>query len=181
MKQIKQLFFCSVFTLLSVSIAFGQNETQKLPINSSTGKITYSEVVAMKDSVSKNELFGRAKTCFVNLFKNSNKVIQNEDKENGIIIGKGNQRFYVKFMGMNSDAGLMEFTLTIATKDGKYKYVITDFYLSEAGHKMEDGKLKGWNQKIWDSVVFQTDAMAKDLIASIKTGMSKPTPKSDNW
>ena len=143
MKKIKQLFFCSVFTLLSVSIAFGQNETPTLPIDSVTGKITYSEVVAMTDSVSKNELFGRAKTCFVNLFKNSNKVIQNEDKENGIIIGKGNQRFYVKLLGMNSDAGLMEFTLTIATKDGKYKYVITDFYLSEAGHKMEDGKLKG--------------------------------------
>lgn len=187
MKKMRQLFFCSVFTLLSVSIAFGQNETIKLPIDSSTGKITYSEVVAMKDSVSKSELFARAKTCFVNLFKNSKEVIQNEDKENGIIIGKGNIRVNASALGTEVDGGHINFTLTIAVKKGRYKYTFTDFAHEgnginlPSGGDLENGKPKNWRTKIWDSFLSQTDNEVKNMISSIKIEMNKTSPQNDNW
>ena len=187
MKKIKQLFFCNVFTLLSVSIVFGQNETPKLPIDSSSGKITYSEVVTLKDTVSKNELFSRAKTCFVHLFKNSKEVIQNEDKEAGNIIGKGNIKVYARALGADVDGGYINFTLTISVKNGKYKYTITDFAHEgnginlPSGGNLENGKPKNWRSKIWDSYLSQTDDETKSMISSIKLEMSRPTPKSENW
>ena len=119
MEKIKKLFVFSVITLLSVSTSFGQKETPTLPIDSSTGKITYSEVVILKDSISKNELFSRDKTCFVKLFKNSNNVIQNEDKENGIISGKGNIRVNASALGAEVDGGHINFTLTITCQERK--------------------------------------------------------------
>ena len=187
MKKIRQLFFCSVFTLLSVSIAFGQNETPTLPIDSSSGKITYSEVVTLKDTIPKNELFSRAKSCFVHLFKNSNNVIQNEDKEAGNIIEKGNIKVYARALGTNYDGGYVNFTLSIAIKDGRYKYTITDFTHEGTGSNMpsggnlENGKPKQWIQKQWNSIISQTDDGIKSLISSIKLEMNKPSPQSDNW
>lgn len=183
MEKIKQLFFCSVFALLFVSIAFGQNETPNLPIDSSSGKITYSEVVTLKDTVSKNELFSRAKICFVHLFKNSNNVIQNEDKEAGNIIGKGNIKVYARALGTNYDGGYVNFTLSIAIKDGRYKYTITDFVhegATPAGN-LENGKPKAWILKQWNSIISQTDDGIKSLISSIKLEMNKPSPQNDKW
>lgn len=187
MKKIKQLFFFCVFTLLSVLIAFGQNETTNLPVDSSSGKITYSEVVAMKDSVSKSELFVRAKTCFVNLFKNSKEVIQNEDKENGIIAGKGNIRVNASALGTEVAGGHINFTLTIAVKKGRYKYTFTDFAHEgnginlPSGGDLENGKPKNWKTKIWDSFLSQTDNEVKNMISSIKLEMNKTSPQNDNW
>lgn len=187
MKKIRQLFFCITFILLSVSIAFGQNETPKLPIDSSSGKITYTEVVTLKDSVSKDELFSRAKISLTYLFNDSKSVIQNEDKESGIIIGKGTMSVIYKSLGTVFDAGYIHYTLTIAMKQSKYKYVITDFYHDGTGSKLPSGgametpKPKMWSQKQWDNAKSNMDSDIKNLIESLKTEMNKPTPKSDNW
>jgi hypothetical protein len=186
MKKIKQLFFFSVFTFLLVSIAQGQKETPNLPIDSSTGKITYSEVVTLNDSISKTELFGRAKTCFVHLFKNANSVIQNEDKEAGSIIGKGTLKVYAKALGMTSEAGYVNFTLTLAIKEGRYKFTITDFAHEgtgkmPSGGNLENGKPKMWVVKQWNSILSQTDEETKNLISSIKLEMSKPSPQNEKW
>lgn len=59
-----------------------------MPLDKETGKIIYTEVISM-DSVNKDELFNRAKNCFVTVFKNSSNVIQNKNEFNGIITGKG--------------------------------------------------------------------------------------------
>ena len=187
MKKIKQLFFCSVFTLLSVSIVFGQNETPTLPIDSSSGKITYTQVVMLKDSISKDELFSRAKISLAHLFKDSKSVIQTEDKESGIIIGKGAMSVTYKSAGTVFDAGYIHYTLTLAMKQSKYKYVITDFYHDGTGSKLPSGgametpKPKMWYQKQWDNAKLKMDSDLKSLIESLKTEMNKPTPKSDNW
>lgn len=186
-KKIKQLFFCSVFALLSVSIAFGQNETPNLPIDSSSGKITYSEVVMLKDSISKDELFSRAKISLAYLFKDSKSVIQNEDKESGIIIGKGTMSVIYRSAGTVFDAGYIHYTLTIAMKQSKYKYVITDFYHDGTGSKlpsggaMENPKPKMWYQKQWDNAKSKMDSDIRNLIEALKTKMNNPTPKNDNW
>lgn len=184
----KNLIVISAMCILfSSSNAFGQKETPNLPIDGSTGKITYSEVVTLNGNLSKNELFGRAKTCFVNVFKDSKEVIQNEDQENGTITGKGIFKVYARAIGMDVYAGNVNFTLTIAVKDGKYKYIITDLNHEgngvnlPSGGNLENGKPKGWTTKVWNGILSQTDEETKNLISSIKIDMNKTSPKNDNW
>lgn len=174
-----------IMLMLLPFFAFAQNDVPKLPTDDN-GKITYSEVVTLKDSISKVELFSRAKTSFVNLFKNSKSVIQSEDKETGTIIGKGNFQVFVKSLGTTYECGYINFTFTVSVKDSKYKYVVTNFIHEILGNtsgagNIENGKPKRWPQKNWDSILTQLNTEATNLISSLKLEMSKASPKSDNW
>lgn len=57
-----------------------------LPI--SDGKVVYEGVIQM-DSICKYDLYFRAKRVIIDQFRNSKGAIQHDDKDNGIIIGKG--------------------------------------------------------------------------------------------
>jgi hypothetical protein len=117
-----------LLALLLVSFKVFSQESI-LPIDSTTGKITYSEVIKV-DSVLATELFVRANIWFVNNFNSAKNVIQLSDKEAGVVIGKGN--FPVTCNNPNRSAfnvfiqGTVDFTLEIQTRDGRYKYSITD-------------------------------------------------------
>ena len=175
-----------LFSLILIAF-MGNAQSVKFPIDTSTGRITYTEVITLNESISKGELFSRAKACFTSLFKNSKSVIQNEDSEAGSITGKGNFSVFARALGTNYDGGVINFTLTIGVKSGRYKYIITDFSHDAGGTKMpsggniENGKPKHWMQKQWDSVLTQMENDMNNLISSIKSEMIKPTPKSDNW
>ncbi len=177
----------SLITVILLLLYVGSYGQIIFPIDKTTGKITYSEVVTLKDSISKDELFSRAKICFTHLFKNSKSVIQNEDKEAGSIIGKGNLKVYARALGTNYDGGFVNFTITISVKQGRYKYTITDFNHENtgstlpAGGNLENGKPKQWMQKQWENVLNRVDEEMRNLISSIKTEMSNLTPKTDNW
>lgn len=153
----------------------------------SNGKITYTEVISLNDSIKKDELFSRAKSTFVNLFKNSNRVIQNEDPTAGNITGKGNFPMYAKFLGSTKEMGSVSFTVSILVKDGKYKYVITDFNHSGnggnvmSGGNLENGKPKNFWAKAWNEMMESVDVDTKYFIKNLKTEMLKPSPKADNW
>src|SRR5258708_31294843 len=92
--QISVLIFLGLTTK-----SFGQRETPKLPIDSETNKIMYTEVVKVDSSVTKDILYSKAREWFAIAFKSSNVVIQLEDKENGKIIGKAIMDVYYKSMG----------------------------------------------------------------------------------
>lgn len=76
----------------------------------------YSEVIEADGT--KDELYTRARTWFAETFNDSRGVIQMDDKDAGIIIGKG------KFI--YTDNGATHFTIKIQVKDGRYKYDIFD-------------------------------------------------------
>ncbi|MFN4811913.1 MAG: DUF4468 domain-containing protein, partial [Bacteroidota bacterium] len=116
--NIRQLFFFSALVLLSVSTAFGQKKTPSLPIDSSTSKITYSEVVYFDSLANKQELFSRAREWFAKAYKSSTNVIQMEDKESGKIIGKALMQVYHRALGSDQPSGYINYTISIYIKDG---------------------------------------------------------------
>ena len=86
--------------------------------------ISYSGVVET-DSVSKEILYKRGLLWIANAFKDSKEVIQLKDENSGQIISKGT----FKYNGKDDFyRGFIEFKLELYFKDGRYKYVITDFY-----------------------------------------------------
>jgi len=103
-------------------------EQTQIPIDTSTGKVSYTEIV-YADSVSKKGLFDRAVEWVALNYKSANDVIQLKNEETGKIIAKGLFSEYLSLMG-----GLTVFdcsiyhTITIDTKEGRVRMQITDLY-----------------------------------------------------
>jgi hypothetical protein len=83
-----------------------------------TPKSSYEEVVNA-DSVSKADLYQRAKRLLIDNFKNTKGGIPSDDKEAGIIIAKGYTQVHP-----NALENHVNYTIEIDVKDGKYRYQI---------------------------------------------------------
>lgn len=184
----KMKTFLLAFLTISLFLRINSNGQEvHFPIDTITNLITYSEITTLNDSAKKNELFARAKSCMVHLFKNSNEVIQNEDKENCVIIGKGLINAYAKALGKYYDAGFVNFTITIACKDGRYKYVITELVHDGGNSNMPSvGALEKedppvWTNKQWQNLKLQTDEKIKEMISFIKSEMLKASIQKQEW
>lgn len=195
MKKIKYLFLFGALTLLSVPVSFGQASANKeapiLPIDNSTHKVSYSEVVLVEDSAAnKQNLFSRAREWFAKAYKSSTNVVQMEDKESGKIVGKAVMKAY-SYAGSEifSDYGYFHYTISIYVKDGRYKYEITDIYHAGDGQLIRVGttyvdKVSDWGtcedmlsvskkrlQKQFYKNLTEMDSEMKSLIANLKTAM----------
>ena len=93
--------------------------------------ISYTEVVQTTDTnQTKDALYLKAKEWFVETFKSANNVIQLDDKESGMIQGKGS----IKYTYTTLFDGYINFTIKLWLKKGKYKYEISNFtHESSAG------------------------------------------------
>jgi len=141
-----------------------------LPLND--GVVTYTNVIQV-DEVKKEELYSRAKKWFATTYKSSKDVIQLDDKENGEIVGKGN--FKITYYARDP---IVNHTITISVKDGRFKYVITDLVYSDVqGDKFPiEGFPKAWfgKKKLYETV----DGEINSLITSIEKGMKL---KAEEW
>lgn len=197
MIKIRQLFIISALIILLISNVLGQKNAPNLPIDSSSGKITYTEVVYVDSLANKQELFSRAREWFAKAYKSSTNVLQMEDKENGKLVGKALIKVYFKaFIGNQYfPGGYINYTISIYIKDGRYKYEITDFYHTGDNNNIPDGgaceKLitatKGFGgnsyKKTYLLFLYQMDDNIKELIGTLKTALSTKTLnlKKDDW
>ena len=95
---------------------------QIIPIDSNTNKYTFEGVV-QAPNFSKEQLYNFLREWFVIAFVNAESVLQMQDKEAGILIGKGRSGFDYSWIN-HCDLG---FTVKIYIKEGRFKYVFTDF------------------------------------------------------
>lgn len=191
---------CKPLYMLFISLSiisfssFGQKETPKLPIDKSTNKITYSEVVPVDSSVSKQELFGRAREWFAKTYRSSTNVIQMEDKESGIIVGKALFQVYHRALGSNYPSGYINYTISVYLKDGRYKYVFTNFYHSGQGMaagygvcedmlNTKDNVLGLSYQKTYNYYLSQLDLQIQDIASDLKESMKIQSfnNQDDTW
>lgn len=161
--------------------------------------LTYSEVIKV-DSVSKDQLYSRAKSWFADSYRSANDVIQMASRADGQIIGKANLK-YAPSVFMSSDAirGYIRYTIKIFVKDGRYKYSITDFRhdpsynrygnenfglitTDEVNPNPNQWAVK-WSNKVWLDMKTQIADHVRPLISSMKAGMTvkADSPESDDW
>jgi hypothetical protein len=176
----KKLVLIILIAICSSS-AFSQSETSVFPLNPDTGEIYYSEVINVEGKT-KDDLFLSAKTWFVNAFKSSNDVIQLNDKEEGVIIGKG-------LLELNK--GIVNFSVKLSVKEERYKYEIYDLiYESSVGGYNFDLKQenpKGILKSMWVSAWKKDREATLNEIHSLKTSLIKEISsnkivlKKDTW
>ena len=126
------------------------------------GNIVYQEVVEA-DGKSSDELFTASRLWFLDTFKSSKDVIQYEDRQAGIIAGKGFAEVLVFPLGY-AVVSKVWMDIQVEAKDDRYRYTIKNI-------EWEDAATPGLKNSI--ETVFSEEWMYR------KNG--KPKPKMFEW
>lgn len=182
----KKLLFFIVF--LS-SFVYGQDVV--FPVDKETGKVVFEGVVQV-DSLSAEQLYLKSRFWLANVFVKSKNVIDLEDPINKTIIAKGNAPVIIKGNLGDEPGGYVSFKLSLFFRDGRYRYILTDFEHVYDGGKsgfgsggaLENEKPACGNffltKKNWQRIKQQTDVVAKGLVNSLHFEMLKKQ-ESDKW
>ena len=160
-----------IIAVLLPLFAFAQKNVSEKIFPEVNGEINYTEVVKVDSTIKKDELYVNAKAWFVGTYKSANDVLQMQDKEAGVLIGKGIFEIpYKLFVG--STRVSVNHTIKVYVKDGKYKYEITD---------LEGKQLTTYGWKSFDINKAKNDINKKilSIISSLKTAMQKPITSKD--
>jgi hypothetical protein len=167
-----------LFILLSIRVS-----AQDLKVDPETNKVTYWEVVDVAGA-SADDLFSKAKN-FGTVDKENILINDNAEK-----IYSTKSHFTVTYpspmKGLNH-TGIVEYVLTVYAKDGKYKYVFTDFM-----HKSPKGDGGEVSRSIpacgkytlvpagWGTIKKLTAEEAEKLVVALKKGLGNPAKNSVN-
>jgi hypothetical protein len=161
--------------------------------------LTFEDVVTIDSTLMQESLYNRGHNWVVSIFKNPQKVIQLDDKQGGQIICKGNFAYNQKkfiWGGSETTKGYINFTIKLFFKNGRYKYVFTDFIHEPINdgnsfgvittEEEYPGKMsltsKSWRKWIWDDIKEQIDLNVKIFEASLLEEMNKKSElENNNW
>lgn len=159
------------------------SQTPLVPIDEDTKLITYKEIVWQEGESSK--LYTTA-IAWVNAnYKNPNEVTSIREPENGkLVLNHRFKIFNVDKNGLQSDAGIIKYTLKLEFKPNRYRYVFTDFNL-QATSKFPLERWLDKNDPQYTSLcpgnLYQVDTTVNGIIKSLKKGMIPKIAKPDEW
>lgn len=107
--------------------------------------IHHEEIIKADSTMSASQLYSKGIEWFATSYKNSKYVIQMQDKEAGIIVGKAG--FTVSLPGKGlipSTEEFVDYTIKLYFKDGRLKYQVSDFTPKSLGTSLKDGKVIKW-------------------------------------
>ena len=160
-----------------------QNTTSKIPVDPDTKLITYKEVVTTAGKPA--ELYNRAIEWVNKQYKNPADATKVRDPSSGIIEIIHRFEITQKVQGVTLMAAIVDYSLKLELKDGRYRYTITNYNVKEVSRQ----PLEKWMNKndqsyipAWDDYLKQVDDQTHKLIESLKLGMQPPTVKKpDTW
>ena len=159
-----------VFLLLLVCVS--QLSAQDLPVDIKTGKVTYMEVVEA-DGMSAKELYSVLKEWAL-----ANGLKIKEEKEAGgeIYFDGVLPMEYERIKGRN-EACKVNYEAYLMVKEGKYRYIFTDFVQVASESSLTGGKLEnvtpdcgysGINSGNWNKIKHTTASTMEKLVYDLK-------------
>lgn len=155
-----------LLSVLLTAKCFGQNE---MPTKDN---LVIYESLDSSIVASGKDLHNRAKIWFANAFRNSKEVIRVDDKDNGILIGKGNFDFDQSMVPF-----IIRFSIKVNTKDNKYRIQFYEITYQEGTRGAEKNAEVLNSKKGRDKLKENINSKFDDLISSFNNAMRK---KSDN-
>jgi hypothetical protein len=184
----KNIFLTFLSVIIgNLCLAQTAKSTVKLAIDETSKLITYTKVIDATNQT-KDVLFDRALAWAHDYYKNPTDVIREQNKEEGKIVCKGRYKFSnpADKKGFATDAGLIQYTLTLLFKDGKIKYTLsetnwkqTSYYACE---KWMDTSSQYYKTE-FEFYLQQLDTNSKEILKSLEKECLNPkTEKAkDNW
>lgn len=171
--------------LLACSLrAAGQ--VSPLPIDSITHKVTYQGVIQVPGA-SQAELYSRAREWFAVTFGSAKYVLEMDDRTAGKLIGRENGGYSQRIFGQDVVVTLWR-TVNIQVKDGRFKYVFTNFAAGDSEALARPVELsmvpaaydkKGVLRPFMADMFAGVRTSAQSQVASLMAAMVKPAAKSD--
>jgi hypothetical protein len=173
--------------ILSIALALSavlSSNAQNLPIDAETKKVLYQETVTI-DSLTKDVLAERAKIWMKQFYK-SDKLDMN-DVANSRIMKEGFFIIKLTYDYKYKSENNVSYMITIASKEGKYRYSITDFkfYNIKSGPKavlpLETAYAKMNTQNKGEAntqIPKEIELLVEDMKKFMSTGLVK---NKDDW
>jgi hypothetical protein len=174
-------FKSNVFGVLITCISFitvnaqTQKQAPKFPIDESTKLINYSGIGEITGK-HKEELFNNALAWCNTFYKNPNEVIRERDSVAGKIVCKGRYKIMnpPDKTGFSTEGGLVQYTLTILFKEGRYKYDLTEINWKQASYypaeKWMDTK-NSYYKPEYEFYLQQVDDKSRDILKDLDKGV----------
>ncbi len=172
--------------------------TSKVPkglvsaVSSNAKPLEYEKVFQVDNAITNDELFNRARSWFVDTYKDASKVLQVEDKESGELVGAAilTHSYGVLLTPMKMT---IDYRISVRIKEGRYKVRVYNLYNS----KVKEGKMivdgigeiteSHKNNKIYlnpekyEYMKITIQANAEVIFQSLFEYMSKPIEKESDW
>lgn len=168
------------FFVLAALFSSAQDNAPQYPIDKDTQLITYQEVVTQAGTA--DELYIRAIEWINTQYKNPADVCRVRNRESGVI------EILHRFEIINDEAdnkliaGIVNYTLKIEFKPGRYRYTLSDLTLRQSTRfpveKWMDKTDKMYSP-LWDSYLNQVNRQSLELVESLKAGMQPPVVKEE--
>lgn len=182
MKALASSLFIFLFTIPQIS--YSQVKGYEISGNS----IQFDGVIKTDTTMDAKKLYSMAIEWFATSFNNSKAVLQMQDKEAGIIVGKS--VFSIESKGnvlMSSTYHNVDYTIKLYFKDGRFKYELSDF-TNEGYGIIKDGEItkapwgaKKIATKQYTGLQQGCNNNALAIVTSLKNFFAQTTHKSDNW
>jgi len=160
-----------------------QNGTSKMPVDPDTKLITYKEVVTTTGTPA--ELYNRAIAWVNKQYKNPADATKVRDPSSGVIEIIHRFEITQKVQGVTLMAEVVDYSLKLELKEGRYRYIITNFNAKDVSRQPVERWLNKNDQSYipaWDDYLKQVDDLTHKLIESLKLGMQPPAAKKpDTW
>ena len=171
-----------VFLFAAINLR-AQEVATNLPVDPDTKLVVYKEVVTIAGTPS--ELFNRAIEWINKQYKNPTDATKVRNPATGLIEIIHRIELTYEQDGVIRPAGIVDYSMKIELKEGRYRYTITNFTLKDISRQ----PIERWMNKkdkayipAWDSYLKQIDDATRKLIESLKQGMQPPVVKKpDEW
>ncbi len=176
-------FILMLFGTMSLySISLGQIAMPpKMPIDSVTKLISYSEVIKA-DGIEEKELYNRCAYWAKTRYKLTDEAykLATADAHKVVV----SSAFPVTKMdkGLKVQAGVIKYTLTVAIKEGRYKYTLTKInvenptYLGIENWIKNAQNIENPNRAVLINSLNQADLFFNAELKQLRLGMMKPVP-----
>lgn len=159
--------------------------------------LTYSKVITT-DSVGKNAIYVAVKDWLASTYKSAKDVIQMDDKDAGLIIGKANFDYSYGGLIYACYSGYIDYSIKIQVKDNRYKVEVTGFnHIVQSGkgkncelglittdevHSTKGGQ-KNYDNKVWADIKIKAEEYSNTIFLSLenKTKDLKKASDNGNW
>lgn len=178
--MIRKISAAFTFFVLAALFSSAQDNATQYPIDKDTQLITYQEVVTQAGTA--DELYIRAIEWINTQYKNPADVCRIRNRESGVI------EILHRFEIINDEennkliAGIVNYTLKIEFKPGRYRYTLSDLTLRQSTRfpveKWMDKTDKMYSP-LWDSYLKQVNRQTLELLESLKAGMQPPVVKEE--
>jgi hypothetical protein len=158
--------------------------TDSIPVNINTNLITFQEVVTLEGT--QKDHYIRASEWLHHFFKQPTYVTQVRDASTGLIKGKHQFELFFYEDDIKKTAGIIKYYFKIELKEGRYRYTLDNFVLTQASkypcERWLDITHRDYNEQ-WPLYLEQIRTYALDVLgANLKEYMIPPIKvEEEEW